>query len=120
MALTPITFKSTNISVEDRLKQLVTDKFSSLEKFIGTAPNATEVEFSKNTAHQHGDICNIEANMTVNGKLFRAQAMRDTFEKAVDDVRDGLEREITRAHEKRDTLVRRGGRMLKNMFNLGQ
>lgn len=120
MAFPMINFKKTNVSIEDRLLQLVEEKLQTLEKYIGEAPTICEVEFDRVTHQNNGDICRVEVNLEVNGKLYRAEAVRDTYEKAIDEVRDELDKGLRRARKKEDTLLKRGGRRLKRMLHFGR
>lgn len=119
MSFSNINFKITNTEVNDYLKQLVADKFESLKKFIGEAPFICSVEFEKVTHHNSGDIYRLETNLDVNGKFYRAEATLGSFEKAIDAVREDLERELRHDNTKRDTMLRRGGRKLKEMLRFG-
>lgn len=96
-------------------------KFSSLEKHMGSQSDVScNVEFEKMVAHQTGDIHRVEANVYANGKMFRAEATEQSFEVAIDMVRKELERELSKAHEKRDTLLKRGRRKIKDMLRFGR
>lgn len=119
MSFSNINFKITNTEVNNNLRQLVADKFDGLKKFIGDAPFVCDVEFEKVTHHNTGNIYRLETNLEVNGKLYRAEATVDSFEKAIDDVREDLERELRHDNSKRDTLLKRGGRKLKEMLRFG-
>lgn len=121
MAFPIIAFKATNTDVTEELQNLMDSKLRSLEKFITTETDLNcEVEFERVTAHQTGDIYRVEVNFYKDGQLFRAEATRDTFQNAIDEVRDELDKEMRRANKKRDTLVRRGGRAIKDMLRFGK
>lgn len=114
-----IQFKATNTELEEALQNLVDQKFQSLEKYINDETDLKcEVEFEKETAHQSGDVHRVEANLYKGGKLYRAEATEDSFEKAIDEVRDQLDKELRRANKKEDTMLKRGGRALKQMLRM--
>lgn len=116
-----IQFKATNTELDPTLTSVVEHKFTSLEKFTGGVPEVLcEVEFEKETAQQSGRVFRVEANLTVKGKLFRAEATEESFEKAIDEVRNELDKELRRANDKHDTLIKKGGRAIKNMMRFGQ
>lgn len=119
MTFPTITFKQTNVTIDGHLPDLVEQKLITLEKFIGEAPSLCEVEFERVTHQQTGDVHRIEVNLTVNGKLYRAESTADSFEKAIDEVRDELDKELRRARKKDDTLLKRGGRKLKELLRWG-
>ena len=120
MTFPTITFKQTNVTIDDHLPDLIEQKLITLEKFIGEAPSLCEVEFERVTHQQTGDVHRIEVNLTVNGKLYRAEATSDTFEKAIDEVRGELDNELRRARDKDGTLLKRGGRRLKELLRFGR
>ena len=115
----PIQFKSTNTESDTRLQTLLEQKFQSLSKYIGDSSAICNVEFEKLTAKQHGQVFRVEANLEVDGTLYRAEATLENFEQAIDEVRAELDKELRRASSKRDTLLKRGGRRLKNMLRFG-
>ena len=120
MGLPVINFKATNTELDPALQNLVTVKFSSLEKYIGEETDVKcQVEFEKETTSQSGDIFRVEANLWMRGKMYRADASMDCFEKSIDEVRAELDKELRRANKKRGGLVKRGGRALKNMMRFG-
>ena len=118
MTFPTITFKQTNITVDDHLPDLIEQKLITLEKFIGEAPSLCEVEFERLTHQQTGDIHRVEVNLTVNGKLYRAEATAESFEAAVDEA--VLDAELRRTREKDNTLLKRGGRKLKSLLRFGR
>jgi len=120
MSFTDIIFKSTNITVQENLKSLVVQKLTSLEKYIGDETDfKCEVEFEKITSHNNGNICRVEVNLWLSGKLHRAESTKETFEAAVDIVRDELDSELHKDHDKRQTLARKGGREIKEAIRFG-
>ena len=121
MAFPTIQFKATNGELDQKLTQLVEQKFTSLEKYVGEETDVLcEVEFEKETAHQSGNFFRIEANLTLKGKLYRAEARAESFEKAIDEVRSQLDKELRRASGRREALIKKGGRKLKEMLRFGR
>ena len=120
MSFPTINYKATNTELDEKLQTLVDQKFSSLEKFTGDETDVKcDVEFEKETASQSGRVHRVEANLWLAGKLYRAEASEISFEEAIDEVRAELDKEMRRANKKRDTLVRRGGRAIKEMLRMG-
>jgi len=120
MSFPMINFKATNADVSDHLKDITENKLSTLEKFVGEAPAVCDVEFERITNHhQNGNIHRVEVNLELNGKLYRAEATEETFEKAIDEVRADLEHELHSRQGKRETMVLRGARRMKEMMRFG-
>lgn len=120
MAFPTINYKATNTTLDPALQELVDQKFTALEKFIGDETDIKcDVEFEKVAPHQSGDLFRVEANLWLHGTLHRADATMDSFEKAVDEVRNELDKTLRRATKKHDSLVKRGGRKIKEMLRFG-
>jgi len=122
MAFPIIQFKATNTEMNEELQDFTEKKLSSLEKFINDEETDLKcaVEFEKITAQQSGEVYRVEVNFFKEGTLFRAESTKDGFEKAVDEVRDELDKEMRRAHKKQATMVKRGGRAIKDMLRFGK
>jgi ribosomal subunit interface protein len=117
MSFPSITIKGANYSITPDLSALVEHKLAPLGKFIPDGlPTTCEVELEKVAEHQSGKIYRAEINLSVNGKLYRAEGVEDQIEKAVDGMRDNIRHELQRDHERRDSLLRRGGRKIKQML----
>ncbi len=117
MAFPQITFKLNEVANGDKLSSLVTKKFESLGKFIKDGvPALCEVEFEKAAEHKKGEVYRVEVNLTINGNLYRAEATKETFELAIDIVKNELNREISRSKDKKDSLIKRAGRNIKEKF----
>ncbi len=116
-----IQFKATNTYLDGAWQDLVEQKFRTLEKYLGKGTDTKcQVEFEKVAPHQSGNVHRVEANFTVEGKLFRAEATEQSFELAIDEVRKELDSELKKAHQKRDTLFKKGGRKIKEMLRFGK
>jgi ribosomal subunit interface protein len=100
------------------LASVVDQKLGGLEKFIPEKASAScTVEFEKIGAHSQGRIHRVEANLTVNGTLYRAEATEESFERAIDVVRDELDTELSRAKDKQVTKDKARGRSFKEMLS---
>ena len=120
MSFPMINYKAMNTELDVELQELVDQKFSTLEKFIGAETDVKcEVEFEKTAEQQSGNVHRVEANLWLRGKLYRTEATEVNFEMAIDEVRDELDKKLRRAGGKRDSLMKRGGRKIKEMLRFG-
>lgn len=120
MAFPTIQFKATNVHMEEDWQELIEQKFKTLEKYLGRETDLTcQVEFEKTVPHQNGPIHRVEVNLYVAGKLFRAEATKESFELAIDEVKAELDRVLARSREKKETLFKRGKRKIKKMLLFG-
>lgn len=123
MTFPTIQFKGTNVGLDPMLQTLVEQKFTTLEKYIGDETDVKcEVEFEKETGNHHntGNIHRVEVNLFFAGKMYRAEASRDSFQTAIDEVQSDLDRELRKANEKQETLLKKGGRKIKEMLRFGK
>lgn len=112
-----ITYKFNGIEEAKSLATVVEQKIAPLERLISeTASVHIEVEFEKLTTQQHGRIFRVEANLSVDGVLHRAEATEESFESAIDEVRDELDQELSRAKDKQITRDKAAGREAKEQL----
>lgn len=109
-----INYKFNDIEEAQSLSDIVELKLSSIEKYLHDYESGTcDVEFSKVAAQQNGQVHRIEVNLMVEGTLYRAEATEESFEKAIDEVRSELDKELRRAKDKQITLAKQAGREAK-------
>jgi len=118
-----MSFPSVNMKaphVDAELRDLFEKKLHTLEKFIGEETDVKcEAELRKITAHNNGKIHQAKVNLWLHGRMYRAQATENSFEMAIDEVRNELDKELRRANDKRGNLMKRGGRKIKEMLRFG-
>jgi ribosomal subunit interface protein len=120
MAFPTIHYKYHGIEEAKALTDSVDQKMQSLNRFMTREVSPMfEVEFQRLTTHQSGRIYRVEANLSMNGTLYRAEAVENSFEEAIDKVRDELDAELSRAKDRQTTLRKRAGRALKSLLSRG-
>ncbi len=119
--MTTINYKFKNMGSDNALQQLFEQKFTSIEVYLGNETDQKmDIEFERLVAHQNGDTCRLEATVWNGGKLYRSETVKESFEKAIDEVRDELDKEFRRANRKRENMFRKGSRVIKDMMRLGK
>lgn len=117
----PINYNYNNLDEARELSDLVERKFESIEKYLSDKGSIScDVEFSKLSSHQSGEIHHMEANLRVDGGLYRAEATEESFEKAIDKVRAELDVELRRAKGKQEALDKKEGREMKEKMLEGE
>ena len=114
-----IKIRAKNFDITPAIYEYVNKKISSLEKFLTVKENILcEVEIGRTTTHhKSGDIFRAEINITEPGsKQIFAVAEEVDLYTAIDVVRDEAEREIVSKKNKRNTLFRKGGIVIKNLL----
>ena len=117
MSFPVINYKFNDIEEAKSLSDLVEQKFSSLAKFVSDdGSTSCEVVFSKIATHQQGQIHKFEATVTSSSSVYRADAVEESFEKAIDEVRSELDKEMRRAKDKQVTQDKQAGREAKDQM----
>lgn len=115
-----INYKYNNLDEGEKLANLTDQKLAPLGKFIADdSTTKCEVEFEKVNPQQHGRIHRVEANLRIDGTLHRAEAVEESFELAIDEVRDELDKKLRRTKDKSQSLLRRARQKVKEKFFQG-
>lgn len=117
MGLQHINYKFNGSEEAKLLSSVMDQKMTALEKYYKTgAAVVCDVEFEKVGSQKNGRIFRVEVNLSIDGQLYRAEATEGSFKKAIDEVRDELDKELRRAKSKQQTLDKDAGRELKDML----
>jgi len=96
--------KGTGIDLTDAIKDAVENELSTLDPMVerwGEAASA-DVEVGMTTQHHHkGEIFRAEVNLTIPGKLLRAEDENEDLYIAIKNVADTLRRELNKEKELR-------------------
>jgi putative sigma-54 modulation protein len=114
-----INLKATNIVLTDAIRTYVEEKIGSLARLVPADDESVlaQVEVGKTTQHhQQGEVFRAEVNFHFRGGDLYAEEINEDLYAAVDGVRDDITHQINAKIEKRNTLVRRGGRGIKNLL----
>jgi ribosomal subunit interface protein len=112
-----INFKYNDLKEAVGLSDLTEQKMQSLTKFLSEDQSITcDIEFEKVAPQKSGQVHRVEVNLMVEGTLFRAEATENSFELAIDEVRNELDKELRRAKDKQLTLDKSAGRAAKEQM----
>lgn len=118
-----INTKAAGIELTPALQNYVSDKIGPLERFLSYDKDAiiASVEIGKTTNHHKaGDFFRAEINLNYPGHTLRAEAEKEDLYAAIDVAKDSLAEEIRKINKKENTMVKRGGRLLKRLLRLDQ
>lgn len=117
MALPHINYKYNGLEEAQTLAPVVDQKLSVLAKYLhGNETVTCDFEFEKVAAQQQGRVFRAEVNLLIDGTLYRAEATEESFEKAIDEVRDELDKALRRAKDKQVTTDKQAGRAAKEQL----
>ncbi len=114
--------KTKNLELTEEIENYLNKKLEGLKKFTSNFNQGLlkgAVEIGRTTKHhQTGDIFRAEINLSINGKLFRAESEQESLYAAIDEVRDDLELEIKKFKEKKGTIFIRGARSIAKKMKI--
>ena len=116
-----INIKATGIELTPAISEYVHKKLEMIEKYIDNSDaTVAQVEVAKVTEHhQHGDIYRAEIHITGGGiDVYTAEETEDILA-SLDKVKDEIIQQLTRTKGKEQTLVRKGGQMIKSALKFG-
>ena len=96
-----INIKATKAKLAPEAHQIIEEKILGLLKYY---PNIVEADVEVGLIsfhHQKGDIYRAEVNLSVPGRILRAEAETDNIEKSMNQVRDKLKIELIKFKERR-------------------
>jgi len=114
-----IQFKGTNYELPAHISRLAQKKISTLRKYIGKLDETAQayVELGKETeAHASGRIWRAEINFDLDGVRFRAVALEESIEVAINKAVNELAAEVRSAQKRKQDLARRGGATIKSFL----
>ena len=114
-----INIKATGIELTGAISNYLESKLTALRKLVGPAEAevVASIELGKETKHhKHGEVFRSEINLIAHGENFYAVALAEDLYAAIDKMKDEIIGEVKSRRKKKNTLLRRGGRLLKNMF----
>lgn len=111
-----INIKGTQIELTDAIRDYVTKRVESLEKFIKDDSATVYVEVGKTTHHhKNGDFFKAEFDIRMSGQKFFASSEKEDLYSAIDDAKEDISRAMTYQKDKKENLYRRGARSVKKM-----
>jgi len=129
-----IVIKTTNLRLNQELRNYIKEKIGSLEKFAKLFQNKNYfnhffkkgkprvevwLEIGKTTRHhQKGDIFRAEAQMRLPGKSLRAESKREDLKLAITEIKDELQRELKKYKGKAEAITKRKTRVFKKSLSL--
>ena len=115
-----INIKVVSIELTPALDSYVNDKLNSLDKFfVGRRDDEpmADVEIGKTTQHHKlGDYFRAEIILRYAGQYYRVEATESDLYAAIDVAKDQLAEEIRTKNKKRTSLIKRGGRTIKELL----
>lgn len=114
-----LNIKATNIKLTPAISGYLEGKLGGLRRFVPAGEDAAKINVELGRAtrhHRQGEIFRAEINANIGGQQYYAVGEGQDLYVAVDEMKDEILHEIKGARKKQNTLLRRGGRILKNLL----
>lgn len=111
-----IQIKATGIELTPAISAYVEKRLDSVKKYFeeGKMPNMFVELGKESNHHKQGEVFRAEVRIGGAGQNFYAVSLAEDLYASIDKVKDDIIREITKVKGKRETLMRKGGRMIKD------
>lgn len=103
-----VTIKTTNLKLSPGVKKVIEEKIATLDKFIRHIDTSVDgfIEVALETRHhKKGKIYYAEANIKVPGKIISSEAREKNIYRAIDEIKDELQR-LLKEYKKRKIAKR--------------
>lgn len=114
-----INIKGKNIELTDAIVSYVREKLDPVSKLIDVRDDGAhaDVEVGKTTHHHNkGDIFRAEITLFTKGQSLRTVTEKDDLYASIDEMKDGILAEVKKTKQKREGVIRRGQKKIKDMI----
>lgn len=111
--------KATNFELTPAISDYLSKKLSALDKFTNDVEAIARIEVGRTTHHHNkGDIFRAEINLDLGdkSKMFRAVCETSDIYSAIDQMKDDILAEVTKAKRKNLHLLKRGHQKIKDIM----
>lgn len=117
-----IKIKASDLDLTADVQSYIEEKAGQLEKLLGNDAQLAicDVEVSRATGHQHGDVWRAEIRISGPGESHYTQATGESVNAAIDIAKDEMMSRLRKTKTKRFALLRREGLRLKNWMRFGK
>lgn len=114
-----VTIKTTNLDLTPAIKKAIEEKIATLDKFIPYIDTSLQAFFEvalETRRHKKGKIYYAEANIKVPGKIIRSEAREENIYRAINEVKDELQRLLEKYQKRQIAKRERAVRSLKRKW----
>ncbi|MDB5244521.1 MAG: hypothetical protein JWN18_391 [Parcubacteria group bacterium] len=118
-----ITIKATKYQLTPQTEAIIEEKLAAPLRLLGELGDSALLEVELEDAPAEGRSSTptrLVANLSVNGQVFHAEAVKPSAASAADRVRGELESGIRKSRGRARRFIRRGGAAMKEMFRFGR
>ena len=108
-----------DIDLTKKTKQYIESKIDSLDRILGNKDEERKCDFrvGKNSgSHNKGKIYFAEARIETPKKAYGAEAKAESINEAIDKLKDEIAKKIRRNKDKKESLIKKGGRKIKELL----
>lgn len=118
-----ISIKATKYELTPQAEAIIEERLTAPLRLLGKDAERALLEVELEEAPPEGrssEPCKLVARLTIDDKVYRAEAVKPSPATAADRVRGDLEAEIRHSRGRARTLFKRGASAVKNMLRFGR
>jgi len=110
-----------NIDLDNKLNKYIQKKVDSLDRILGKSKEERICDFriKKDASAKNGEIYFAEATIKTPNKNYGAEASGESIFEAIDELKDEVAKKIRRNKDKKESLIKKGGRKIKELLKFG-
>lgn len=115
-----VDIKTHHLELTQQIEAYLNEKLEDVERLIDAPSEAVYARVQlgkKDEQHQSGKIYTAKVNLNIAGADYRATAREESIEAAIDEIKDELMKKLRREKDKQQSLVKRGGRAVKEFIH---
>ena len=110
-----------DIELTQEIEDYIQKKVDSFDKILGKSSEERKCDFriGKNSnAHNKGQIYFAEARVETPRKAYGADAKGESLNEVIDKLKDEILKKIRRNKDKKESIIKKGGRKIKKLLRL--
>lgn len=114
-----IIFKGTNYTITPEIEKICKERIAAATRMLGDDKDKALIEVELQLVEERKNnnaVYRAEVNVSVDGKLYRAESTRRSMQSAISDVKNSLSNEIRKDRGKNTSLFKKGGRAAKSLL----
>ena len=111
-----------NIELDNKLNEYIQKKVDSLDRILGKSKEERICDFriKKDASANKGRIYHAELTISTSNKNYGAEAYGESIYSAIDELKDEVAKKIRRNKDKKESLIKKGGRKIKELLRFGK
>ncbi len=113
------TIKTTHYEMTPEIQVYLDERVDAIARLVQGKQATGDIELSKTLEQVHGAVWRAEMNVLVEGVPYRAEAVAESMQAAIDMLKDEMLEQLKKGKDKHVSLLRKGGAKVKEWLRFG-